>query len=137
MRKIILDTNVVVSALIQQSFPYLIVFEHVLNGRSQLCLSEPLLEEYQAVLSRPKFAALPDFIHNAEIVLRRFVKTALFYTPAIHLDIIKDASDNKLLELADESNADFLITGNSADFTLAQYKNTQIVSPRMFWESVL
>ena len=50
------------------------------------------------------------------------------------LNIIKDKSDNKLLELADESNADYLITGNSVDFTITQYKKTQILSPRGFWE---
>ena len=64
----------------------------------------------------------------------QFEKTALFYQPKIYLDIIKDKSDNKLLELAEESNADFLITGNSVDFTLTKYKHTQILSPRSFWE---
>jgi len=38
------------------------------------------------------------------------------------------------LELAYESNADFLITGNSVDFTMTHYENTQIISPRNFWE---
>jgi hypothetical protein len=38
-----------------------------------------------------------------------------------------------ILELADECNADFIITGNSNDFAFSQYKNTQIVSPKEFW----
>ena len=50
------------------------------------------------------------------------------------LNIIKDKDDNKLLELADESNADFLITGNHLDFNITHYKNTRILSPRNFWE---
>ena len=36
-----------------------------------------------------------------------------------------------------ESNADFLITGNSVDFTVTHYKHTQILSPRSFWEMVI
>ena len=135
MQKIILDTNVVVSALIQKSYPHYIVFNHVLEDYVQLCLSEKLLYEYRDVLSRPKFAGIAHFTHNAEIVMNRFVKTALFYEPKICLNIIKDESDNKLLELAVESNADFLITGNSVDFTMARYENTQILSPRNYWES--
>jgi putative PIN family toxin of toxin-antitoxin system len=134
MQKVILDTNIVVSSLIRKSYPYYIVFDLVLEGKLQLCLSEALLEEYRDVLSRPKFAKISNFRENAEIVLNHFVKTALFYTPKIHLDIIKDLSDNKLLELADESNTDFLITGNSVDFTITRYKNTQILSPHTFWE---
>jgi len=50
------------------------------------------------------------------------------------LIIFKDKDDNKLLELADECNADFLISGNHLDFDIKQYKNTQILSPRDFWE---
>jgi len=137
MQKVILDTNIIVSALIQKSYPHYIVFEYVLDRKIQLCLSEALLSEYREVLSRPKFAQISNFKSNAEIVLRRFVKTALFYEPKIRLDIIKDKSDNKLLELADESNADFLITGNRIDFTMAYYRHTQILSPRSFWEMVI
>ena len=73
-------------------------------------------------------------MNNAEIVLNRFIKIALLFEPTTHLNIIKDKSDNKLLELANESNADYLITGNRVDFTIAQYKKTQILSPRDFWE---
>ena len=135
MQKLILDTNVVVSALIQKSYPHHIVFDYVLEEYVQLCLSEALLDEYRDVLSRPKFAGIAYFTRNAEIVLNRFAKIALFYKPKIRLDIIKDKSDNKLLELAVECNAGFLITGNSVDFTMARYKNTQILSPRDYWEN--
>jgi len=137
MQKIILDTNIVVSALIQKSYPFYIVFDYVLNRQVQLCLSSALLNEYRDVLMRPKFAGIADFESNAEIVLSRFEKIAQFYEPMVSLDILTDISDNKLLELADESSAHFLITGNSTDFTLTHYKQTQILSPRSFWEKVM
>ncbi len=37
--------------------------------------------------------------------------------------------DNKLLELSDECNANFLITGNTNDFTMTKFKKTKIVTP--------
>ncbi len=40
-----------------------------------------------------------------------------------------------ILELADKSKADFIITGNTTDFTMLNYKNTKIVSPREYWEN--
>jgi putative PIN family toxin of toxin-antitoxin system len=134
MQKVILDTNIVVSALIQKSYPHYIVFDYVLNELLQLCLSEALLNEYRDVLSRPKFSHISNFVNNAEIVLNRFTKIASFFEPVTHLNIIKDKSDNKFLELAEICNADFLVTGNSVDFTITQYKQTQILSPRSFWE---
>jgi putative PIN family toxin of toxin-antitoxin system len=137
VQSIILDTNVLVSALIQKSFPHYIVFDYVLNEQVKLYLSEELMNEYREVLSRPKFAKIDDFLNNSEIVLSRFEKIATFYDPKNRLNIIKDKSDNKLLELADESNANFLITGNSVDFTMTKYKETQVLSPRIFWEFVV
>ena len=134
MQAVILDTNIVVSALIQKGYPHFIVFEEVLNEYVRLCLSDALLDEYIDVLARQKFSKIPDFKYNANIVLNRFTKIALFFEPKIRLNIIKDRDDNKLLELADESNADFLITGNNVDFNMTHYKNTRVVSPRDFRE---
>ena len=91
------------------------------------------MDEYIKVLARSKFFKIPDFKSSADIVLNRFAKIALFFEPKIRLNIIKDNDDNKLLELADESNADFLITGNSVDFMMTHYKNTRVMSPRDFW----
>ena len=57
------------------------------------------------------------------------------YVPKIKLNLISDNDDNMILELADECEADFIITGNSTDFTFPQYKNTKIVSPKEYWDN--
>jgi len=59
------------------------------------------------------------------------------YFPTIVLIIISDIDDNKLLELAETCEADYLITGNTNDFTLKEYKSTKIVNPRDYWENYL
>ena len=50
------------------------------------------------------------------------------------VDILADTSDNKFLELAAVSSADYLITGNTADFTLTEFEYTTIVTPRQYWD---
>ncbi len=40
-----------------------------------------------------------------------------------------------ILELADECKADFVITGNTTDFTFSSYKETKIVTPKEYWET--
>jgi predicted nucleic acid-binding protein len=42
-----------------------------------------------------------------------------------------------ILELADECIADYIITGNTNDFTFSTHKQTKIVSPKQFWEGYL
>jgi putative PIN family toxin of toxin-antitoxin system len=134
MQKIIIDTNVLVSALIQHSYPYLILEQVFISPKLQVCISDELFEEYLKVLNRPKFHQYPDFEINARMLLLHLEKYATRYTPNIKLNIIKDPGDNKLLELAETCNADYLITGNYKDFNMKNYKNTLIVTPKNYWE---
>tara|TARA_R110002049_G_scaffold306093_1_gene503977 strand:+ start:523 stop:933 length:411 start_codon:yes stop_codon:yes gene_type:complete len=133
MQKIILDTNVIVSSLIQKNYPYLIL-DHCIEGNAIICLSNPILQEYIEVLGRPKFARFADFKTNADFLIARISEMSEIHEPINKLKIIKDEPDNRLLELADISKADFIITGNTNDFTMEMYKETRIVTPKEFWE---
>ena len=134
MQKIIVDTNVIVSALISNNLPSKIINDIILTGNVHLCMSEPVYEEYIDVLNRPKFAKFPEFKRRAEIVLSKISEVGIYYTPKVKVDIISDTSDNMFLELALESSADFLITGNTNDFNLREFEYTKIVTPREYWD---
>ena len=133
MQKIILDTNVIISSLIQKNYPYLIV-DHCIDGNAIICVSNPILQEYIEVLVRPKFAKFTDFKTNADFLIVRLSEISETYEPIDKLKIIKDEPDNRLLELADISKADFIITGNTNDFTMQVYNKTRIVTPKEYWE---
>ncbi|MDP1728079.1 MAG: putative toxin-antitoxin system toxin component, PIN family [Bacteroidota bacterium] len=135
MQKIVIDTNVFVSSLIQRSYPYRIIYELFIEDKFQLCISPALLVEYYDVLARPKFAKYPDFIVKAEMLLVDIEIKSIKYDPQIKLDVVSDLDDNKIIELADESSADFIITGNTSDFTFQTYKKTRIVTPKEYWEN--
>ena len=130
MQKIILDTNLIVSTLIQKNYPYLIV-DHCIDGNVIFCISNAILQEYLEVVGRPKFA---DFKTNADFLITRLSEISETYEPKDSLKIIKDEPDNRLLELAKISKADFLITGNTNDFTMKIFEKTRIVSPKEYWE---
>jgi len=133
MQRIIIDTNVFVSGLIQRSYPFYIVDSLFSNNEIQLCISDKLFEEYYEVLNREKFSRFPEFLTLAQVLLAEIERRANRYYPTIKLDIIRDLDDNKLLELAETCEADFLITGNSNDFTMQEYKTTKIVTPKEYW----
>ena len=69
MQKIVIDTNVIVSSLIQTGFSNLIIKELFIEQKIQLCVSHELMTEYYDVLSRPKFSKFQDFFIRAEILL--------------------------------------------------------------------
>ncbi len=133
MKKIIFDTNVIVSSLIQKNYPYLIV-DHCIDGNAIICISNAILEEYLKVLERPKFSKFAEFKANADFLIARLSEISEVYEPKENLSIIKDEPDNRLLELAKISEADFIITGNTNDFTMKFFEKTRIVSPKEYWE---
>lgn len=135
MQKIVIDTNVFVSALIQRGYPNLILNELFIGEKSKLCISENVVKEYYDVLNRKKFARYPDFIAKAEMLLADIEEKGTKFSPKIKVKIISDKDDNKFLELAAESKADFLITGNTNDFTMEKFRKTKIVSPKEYWEN--
>lgn len=135
MQRIVIDTNVIVSSFIQRGYPNLIIQDLFIEHKFELCLSEELLAEYYAVLARPKFSKYKDFFIRAEGLLAAIESRSGKYVPSIKLDLISDKDDNMILELADECLADFIITGNTTDFTFQSYKQTKIVTPKEYWES--
>jgi uncharacterized protein len=135
MQRIVIDTNVIVSSLIQRGYPNRIINELFIEQKILLCISDELMAEYYEVLSRPRFSKFQDFFIRAEALLVEIESKALKYVPTIKLDLISDVDDNMILELADECVADFVITGNTTDFTFPAYKQTKIVTPREYWDN--
>jgi uncharacterized protein len=135
MQRIVIDTNVIISSLIQKSYPYTIVNELFIDDKIEMCVSEELMAEYYNVLRREKFAKFHDFFSRAEALLVEIETKSTMFKPKIRLNLISDADDNMVLELADESIADFVITGNTTDFIFPTYKETKIVMPREYWEN--
>ena len=135
MQRIVIDTNVIISSLIQKSYPYTIVNELFIDDKIEMCVSEELMAEYYEVLRRDKFARFHDFFSRAEALLIEIETKATMFKPKIRLNLIADADDNMVLELADACIADFVITGNTTDFIFPTYKETKIVTPREYWEN--
>lgn len=134
MQKLILDTNVIVSALIANSVPTKILYELVLTKIVEICLSEETFAEYLEVLGREKFEKFPHFKTKADLVLNKLREISTFYRTDRRIDILTDTSDNKFLELAAVSYSDYLITGNTQDFTIDEFEYTKILTPRDYWE---
>ena len=137
MLKVIIDTNVLVSSLLQRSYPFLIVDYILAERQVELCISDDLLNEYVEVLNRIKFFKYEDYAIRSKVLLSDIKKFGIKYLPDFRLNIIKDSPDNRLLELAETSRAAYLITGNTKHFIMRHYKSTMIISAREFWELII
>jgi len=100
-----------------------------------MCISKAIFEEYTEVLQRDRFKKYQGFENASIILLEQIKKNALWFEPKLTIDVIEDKDDNKFIELAVESWAAYIVTGNSNDFTIKFYNDTVICSPREFYES--
>ena len=135
MQKLILDTNVLVSALISNSVPTKILYDLVLTQKVKTCLSDEIFTEYVEVMNRGKFIKYPNFKTKSDIVLNKLREISKIYKTDRTIEILTDTSDNKFLELSAVSSADFLITGNTLDFQMTEFEYTKILTPREYWDS--
>lgn len=134
MLKVIVDTNVLVSSLIQRNYPFLVVDYLLMETQIELCISDEVIREYVDVLNRVKFFKYPEYEIRSKMLIASIKRIGFFYSPVGRVHIIHDESDNRFLELAETCNADYLITGNVRHFAMPEYKKTKIVTPKEFWE---
>jgi uncharacterized protein len=129
--RLVLDTNVVISAAIKPTGQQALVIHLVAFRAVELYASADVLAEYREVFSRPKFAHLdPEAVSRLLALIER---ESTIVVPTGRLTISKHDSDNRLYECADAANADYIVTGNTKHFT-RPYKNTKIINGRQLLE---
>ena len=135
MRKIrvVLDTNVIVSAHLNGEGYERHVLDLVLADKLRLLASEPILAEYEGVLRRPKFGIRPSLVRRSMRSLRRAARVV---RPQLKLNVTDDPADNPFLECAEASRADYLVMGNKRRFP-RQWKPTLVVNAREFLEWIV
>ena len=130
--RLVVDTNVVVSAALKPDGLQRTVLLLSLAKPARLYVSDPILDEYKTVLSRPELQIRKGLRHR----FLQLIKTrAHLVKPVPHLMIAADPNDNIFLECADSARADYLVTGNPRHFPRF-WKQTKVITSREFLDLV-
>ncbi|MCO5051172.1 MAG: putative toxin-antitoxin system toxin component, PIN family [Verrucomicrobiae bacterium] len=128
--KIVLDTNVVVSGLLQARGNPACILSLVLSGATRICHDKRILAEYSEVPARPRFKLDPQRVRN---VLSKIKTDGLAIEVGGKFSLsLPDPDDQPFLEVALVAAADFLITGNLADYPPDKCKGCNVISPAAF-----
>ncbi len=130
----VLDTNVLVSAVLSRGSPPDLILQAWRRGSFQLVTSAPLLFELDAVLRRPR---IKDRLGWTDRELTAFVvalsENATVVEPQEELQIVAtDEDDNQVVEAAIEGEADYIVSGDNDLLRLAAYGAVEVVTPARF-----
>jgi uncharacterized protein len=132
MNRVVLDTNIIVSALLVPSGTQATILLLALTGSIALYVSPFVLAEYEEVLHRPRLKLQRPQIDAAMDAIR---KVAHVVEPIRTVTISPDESDNRFIECAEAAGADWLVTGNTRHFPQS-YKGTRTVTGRQFLDII-
>ncbi len=129
MTRIVVDTNVFVSSFFGGN-PRRVI-DLWKSGSVTLCLSQPIVDEYIAVLHR---LGLQDDKKITELLaLFSHGFNAIFTAKTPHLRIVVgDPDDDKFIECAVALEARWIITGDKALQAVREYMALKIVPPKAF-----
>jgi putative PIN family toxin of toxin-antitoxin system len=130
MIRVVLDTNIIVSALLQPLGPPAHVFLLALGDTVQMCVSGAVFAEYEEVIRRPRLRRTEDTILS---VLAAVKTKAYWVKPSEPVRACSDPDDDVFLECSQASGAAYLnlVTGNVRDFP-THWLGTEVVTPRQF-----
>src|SRR5450759_1457739 len=132
MYQVVIDTNVLVAAMLSNRGASHRLLRLVGDPRWRINLSVPLVLEYEQTLKRVCTSGdlsgsdIDSVVHflcaNANL-------RSIFF---LWRPLLPDPKDDFVLELAVESRTDFLLTFNTRDFVGAERFGIRVTSPREF-----
>lgn len=129
--RIVLDTNVLVSAALYPKRPMGRILLLAAEGRLQIFLSPFILWELERVLARPKIGFELGKIRETVDALK---EVAHIVEPKTKVDVITSHEpDNRILECALAAKAHVVVTGDLKDIRpLGRFQGIEILTPREF-----
>lgn len=132
MVRVVIDTNILVSALIKRGKPRKLVLK--LLEEHTVILSRQMLAELADVLTRDKFAVKTSQVDRFLAIL---VRKSKIVTPSSRFKIIsEDPDDDVVLNTAYAGKAEYIVTGDRHLLALKEFKRTKIVTVTQIIESL-
>ncbi len=134
--RVVLDTGVLIAALISSDTPPDLVYQAWRKKRFELVTSEWQLAEFRRVSRHPK---LRRFLRPSEAgnLVNGLRQRALVIKRLPEVELSPDPNDNPLLATALAGKADFLVTGDKRGLlALKKVERTRILTARQFLKTL-
>jgi putative PIN family toxin of toxin-antitoxin system len=130
--RVVLDTNILVSAMITSAGNPAAIVNAWLDGKFTLLTSVEHVDELRATLQKPRVAELIK-PHKAGRLVNQIKKFAVDAGELLNVKRSADPLDDFLLAISEAGQADYLVTGDKSGLlALDRHKATRIVSASDF-----
>jgi putative PIN family toxin of toxin-antitoxin system len=130
--RIVLDTGILIAALITKDTPPDQIYQAWRKQRFELVTSEWQLDEFRRVSRYPKLRTYLQPI-DAGNLINGLRHQALVLGTLPDVDLSEDPDDNPLLAMAIAAEADYLVSGDKRDvLSLRKVGKTRIMTARRF-----
>jgi len=135
MRRIVVDTNVLVSGMINAAGPPGRITDLIREGLLGVVVDDRILAEYSEVLNRPKFNPYFDS-HDVRDILVFLEQNACYTVSTTQVVDLPDIDDAPFLEVA-LTAAVPLVTGNTSHYPAHYLSQVSIYTPAVFMTTLL
>ena len=129
MIRAVLDTNIIISSIFWEGNPHEVVRRGII-GDYQWVTSAEILDEVANKL-RTKFKFPEESIQELVDIL---ITHCHIIEPSSKFDIVRDKSDNKIIECAYDGKADYIVTGDTDLLEIKEFKGIKIITAKEFIE---
>lgn len=131
----VLDTNVLISAIIATGIPHEVVVAGY-AGEYRIVASEATIQEFRETLQKyPERFGLDDDEIQTEVETLQYY--AEFAAPDEELSVVDaDPDDDKFLEVAVTANADYVVSGDQHLLDIESFRGIDILTPREFYDAL-
>jgi putative PIN family toxin of toxin-antitoxin system len=128
--RIVLDTNILIGALITKGTPPDQLYQAWLRGEIELVTSAAQIAEVAAVLARPRLKKYLD-ADEAAAILENIDTRALILDAPPDVNLSPDPKDNPILAAAIAGRADLIVSGDKKHvLALGSVEGTPVVTAR-------
>ena len=123
--KAVLDTNALISSTIWEGSANK-TLQLLISKDAKLYTSKSILDEYEKVIRRD----FPQLIDRLPGLMERIVSFSILAEPSMKLDVVKeDPDDNRIIECAVASKAEYIVTYDIHLLKLKEYCGVKIMAP--------
>lgn len=125
MYRVVLDTNVLISAIIRNGKPRQLLRKSIEENKYILVTSNDILNEMVGVLRRPKFQMSKEEISK---ILFALVSSSDVKVVKSRFKVVKDPDDDMIVNTAYDGETDYIVSGDGDLLRVKEFKNIKIIT---------